>query len=115
MLSASVKIQHHTHRDSFVSASLLLTTFLTMLQTLIISALLSSWLIQSVICLNQLLLNVSTSSPIDSYLAQAKKISQKQKAEMVYNTTELLDRLLMGYDKKLRPGFGGRCASLFYV
>ena len=27
--------------------------------------------------------------------------------EMVYNTTELLDGLLMGYDKKLRPGFGG--------
>ncbi len=48
----------------------------------------------------------------ESYIIQAKKVSQKHRAEMVYNTTELLDRLLMGYDKKLRPGFGGKLSNV---
>ena len=29
------------------------------------------------------------------------------RAEKRYNATELLDRLLHGYDRRLHPGFGG--------
>ena len=32
---------------------------------------------------------------------------------MAQNTTELLNKLLAGYDNRLRPGFGGRFISYF--
>lgn len=41
-----------------------------------------------------------------------KKISgQTRKDERIYpeNFTRILDRLLDGYDNRLRPGFGGMC------
>ncbi len=43
--------------------------------------------------------------------------TQRSKVEdvrlaMVYNTSDLLDTLLDGYDKKLRPNFGGNWTSL---
>ncbi len=33
---------------------------------------------------------------------------------MVYNTSDLLDTLLDGYDKKLRPNFGGKGPICLY-
>ena len=33
--------------------------------------------------------------------------TRKKVAGLVYNATELLDKLLMGYDSRLRPDFGG--------
>ena len=47
------------------------------------------------------------SACVDSYWLPAKA-SMSTKKEMVRNTTALLDQLLKGYDKRLRPGFGGK-------
>ncbi|KAG7223587.1 hypothetical protein INR49_028480 [Caranx melampygus] len=51
-----------------------------------------------------------SSSPGLRHLARVKKISgQTRKDERIYpeNFTRILDRLLDGYDNRLRPGFGG--------
>uniref|UniRef100_A0A672N1N4 Uncharacterized protein n=1 Tax=Sinocyclocheilus grahami TaxID=75366 RepID=A0A672N1N4_SINGR len=45
-----------------------------------------------------------------------KRISgQIRKDEKLYpeNFTRILDRLLDGYDNRLRPGFGGTCQNLY--
>ena len=42
-----------------------------------------------------------------SDIEKIEKKKEGRRLEMVYNTTDLLDRLLDGYDRKLRPNFGG--------
>lgn len=34
---------------------------------------------------------------------------------MAQNTTELLNQLLNGYDRRLRPGFGGKIVKLYHI
>ena len=41
-------------------------------------------------------------------MENASRARKQETAELVTNVTRLLDGLLQGYDRKLRPGFGGR-------
>ena len=50
----------------------------------------------------------------DSYFMYARP-EKDLPADLARNTTRLLDRLLDGYDKRLRPGFGGEMLLLFII
>lgn len=52
-----------------------------------------------------LLLLTVVLSPVDGVVSRNSTL--KNREEIVRNTTQLLDKLLQGYDKRLRPGFGG--------
>ena len=47
----------------------------------------------------------------DAKRKETNATSEDMLAERRYNATELLDRLLQGYDRRLHPGFGGETRS----
>ena len=50
-----------------------------------------------------------------SDIEKIEKKKEGRRLEMVYNTTDLLDRLLDGYDRKLRPNFGGPIMKFIFT